>query len=100
MLKKASGITLGLLPRSVLGGDLYRQRILFCADKINPRHILPIFGDGNTLYAILTASVVLWCFHITVLRGVKEAAIINTVVTGQDYTDRCLYCRSYVRVQR
>lgn len=41
----------------------------------------PIFGDGNTLYAILTASVVLWCFHILVLRGVKEAAIINTVVT-------------------
>ncbi|MGX6461414.1 amino acid permease [Klebsiella grimontii] len=41
----------------------------------------PIFGDGNTLYAILTASIVLWCFHILVLRGVKEAAIINTVVT-------------------
>lgn len=41
----------------------------------------PLFGDGNTLYAILTASIVLWCFHILVLRGVKEAAIINTVVT-------------------
>lgn len=41
----------------------------------------PVFGDGNTFYAVLVASVILWCFHILVLRGVKEAAIINTVVT-------------------
>ena len=41
----------------------------------------PQFGDGNTFYAVLVASVILWCFHILVLRGVKEAAIINTVVT-------------------
>ena len=41
----------------------------------------PAFGDGNTVYAVLVASIILWGFHILVLRGVKEAAIINTVVT-------------------
>jgi len=41
----------------------------------------PAFGDGNTFYAVLVASAILWCFHILVLRGVKEATIINTVVT-------------------
>ncbi|ELW1649034.1 amino acid permease [Enterobacter oligotrophicus] len=41
----------------------------------------PVFGDGNTFYAVLVASIILWFFHLLVLKGVKEAAIINTVVT-------------------
>lgn len=41
----------------------------------------PIFGDGNTLAAVLVASVILWGFHILILRGVKEAATINTIAT-------------------
>ncbi len=41
----------------------------------------PIFGDGNTLIAIGTASVGIWLFHYLILRGVKQAAFINTVVT-------------------
>lgn len=41
----------------------------------------PIFGDGNTLPAVLVASVILWAFHILILRGVKEAAAINTIAT-------------------
>ncbi|MFA9439322.1 basic amino acid/polyamine antiporter [Uliginosibacterium sp. sgz301328] len=41
----------------------------------------PIFGDGNTLPAILVASVGIWLFHFLILRGVKQAAFINTVVT-------------------
>ncbi|MDF0606507.1 basic amino acid/polyamine antiporter [Neisseriaceae bacterium TC5R-5] len=41
----------------------------------------PIFGDGNTLPAILVASVLLWAFHILILRGVKEAATLNTIAT-------------------
>src|SRR5215469_8487834 len=41
----------------------------------------PIFGDGNTLVAIVVASVGIWAFHFTILRGVEQAAFINTVVT-------------------
>lgn len=41
----------------------------------------PVFGDGNTLIAFLVSSVLLWMFHILILKGVKEAAGVNTVVT-------------------
>ncbi len=41
----------------------------------------PVFGDGNTVIAILVASVGIWAFHFTILRGVQQAAFINTVVT-------------------
>jgi arginine:ornithine antiporter/lysine permease len=41
----------------------------------------PIFGDGNTIPAVVVASVILWGFHILLLRGVKNAASINTIAT-------------------
>jgi arginine:ornithine antiporter / lysine permease len=41
----------------------------------------PVFGDGSTTVAILAASVVLWAVHVMVLRGVKEAAALNTIAT-------------------
>lgn len=41
----------------------------------------PVFGDGNTISAVLVASIILWSFHILVLRGVKNAASINTIAT-------------------
>lgn len=41
----------------------------------------PVFGDGNTVAAILVASVGIWLFHFMILRGVQQAAFINTVVT-------------------
>ena len=41
----------------------------------------PVFGDGNTVSAILVASIGIWAFHFTILRGVQQAAFINTVVT-------------------
>ena len=41
----------------------------------------PIFGDGNTIFAIATASVGIWLFHFMILKGVQQAAAINTVVT-------------------
>jgi arginine:ornithine antiporter/lysine permease len=41
----------------------------------------PIFGDGNTPTAILVASIGIWAFHFTILRGVQQAAFINTIVT-------------------
>jgi arginine:ornithine antiporter/lysine permease len=41
----------------------------------------PIFGDGNTVAAIAVASIGIWLFHFMILRGVQQAAFINTVVT-------------------
>jgi arginine:ornithine antiporter/lysine permease len=41
----------------------------------------PIFGDGNTIIAVLCSSVILWSVHFMILRGIKEAAFINTIVT-------------------
>ena len=41
----------------------------------------PIFGDGNTLVALAVSSVLLWVTHTMILRGIREAAAINTIVT-------------------
>jgi arginine:ornithine antiporter/lysine permease len=41
----------------------------------------PVFGDGNTVTAILVASIGIWLFHFMILRGVQQAAFINTIVT-------------------
>ena len=44
-------------------------------------HYWPVFGDGNTQVAVACASVMLWGTHALVLRGVREAALINQVTT-------------------
>ncbi|HEY4201909.1 MAG TPA: basic amino acid/polyamine antiporter [Devosiaceae bacterium] len=41
----------------------------------------PVFGDGNTITAIIVASIGIWAFHFMILRGVQQAAFINMVVT-------------------
>ncbi len=44
-------------------------------------YFFPVFGEGNTLPAIICASILLWLLHFLVLRGIKEAAFINTITT-------------------
>ncbi len=39
------------------------------------------FGEGNTLPALVGASVVLWAVHYLVLAGVRQAAVVNTIAT-------------------
>jgi arginine:ornithine antiporter/lysine permease len=41
----------------------------------------PVFGEGNTVTAILVASVGIWLFHFMILKGVQQAAFINQIVT-------------------
>lgn len=41
----------------------------------------PALGDGTTVAAIASASLLLWGFHFLILRGIKEAALINTIAT-------------------
>ena len=44
-------------------------------------YFFPVFGEGNTLPAVICASLLLWLLHFLVLRGIREAAFINTVTT-------------------
>lgn len=41
----------------------------------------PVFGDGNTIQAVIVASIILWAFHFMILRGIKQATGLNTIVT-------------------
>src|SRR5215831_17546361 len=41
----------------------------------------PVFGDGNTVVAIVVASIGIWLFHFMILRGVQQATFINQIVT-------------------
>ncbi|MFA9439324.1 basic amino acid/polyamine antiporter [Uliginosibacterium sp. sgz301328] len=41
----------------------------------------PVFGDGTTVVAIVSASLLLWGVHLLVARGIKEAAAVNTIGT-------------------
>lgn len=45
-------------------------------------YFFPAFGaEGNTVYAVIGASIVLWVIHALILAGVKQAAIVNVVTT-------------------
>jgi arginine:ornithine antiporter/lysine permease len=39
------------------------------------------FGDGDTLLAVVLSSIGVWLFHILIARGIRDAAIINRIVT-------------------
>lgn len=43
--------------------------------------IVPAFGEGNTVTAVVISSCILWGVHVLILRGVREAAGVNTIVT-------------------
>lgn len=44
-------------------------------------HYLPVFGEGNSGAALLGASAMLWGTHALVLRGIRQAAFINQIIT-------------------
>lgn len=44
-------------------------------------YFFPTFEGGATVSAIIGASILLWVVHALVLRGVRSAALANTVVT-------------------
>ncbi|WAC29291.1 basic amino acid/polyamine antiporter [Ancylobacter sp. SL191] len=43
--------------------------------------LFPVFGDGNTVIAVAVSSLGVWTVHFLILRGVREAAALNTIVT-------------------
>jgi arginine:ornithine antiporter/lysine permease len=40
-----------------------------------------LFGDGSTLVAIAVSLIGVWAFHFMILRGIEQAAFVNTIVT-------------------
>ena len=44
-------------------------------------YFFPVFGAGNTLPAIIGASVILWSIHAVTLFGIREASLVNLVTT-------------------
>ena len=42
---------------------------------------LPGFGEGTTLLATIVSSVLLWLYHLLIMRGIRETAVLNVVVT-------------------
>ncbi|MCA0050011.1 arginine-ornithine antiporter [Mesorhizobium sp. B283B1A] len=44
-------------------------------------YFFPAFGDGNTWQAVLGASILLWLIHSLILAGIRQAAVINLIVT-------------------
>src|SRR3954449_6194675 len=39
------------------------------------------FGDGDTVLAVLVSTAGVWMFHYLIARGVRDAAVINRIVT-------------------
>ncbi|WP_395061713.1 basic amino acid/polyamine antiporter [Paraburkholderia silvatlantica] len=42
---------------------------------------VPAFGNGNTPIAIAVSSVGIWAFHWMLLRGIRQATLINAILT-------------------
>jgi arginine:ornithine antiporter/lysine permease len=43
--------------------------------------VVPGFGDGDTVLAVVVSAIGVWLFALLVMRGVKDAAVINYIVT-------------------
>src|SRR3954452_835086 len=43
--------------------------------------LVPGFGGGDTVLAVVVSAICVWLFALLVMRGVKDAALINYVVT-------------------
>jgi arginine:ornithine antiporter/lysine permease len=44
-------------------------------------YFFPSFGEGNTWPAIIGASLLLWLVHALIMTGIREAAVVNLIVT-------------------
>jgi len=62
---------------SVLIGNVSYALLLFSALSF----LFPVFGSGNNWQSILGASVMVWVINALVLKGVKQAALVNIITT-------------------
>ena len=54
-------------------------------------HYLPLFGQGNTPWAVAGASALVWCMHFLLLRGIRQAAFVNQIATLAKLTPLALF---------
>ena len=66
----------------VLGDGMRRQHVLLGLHHGHDRaRCSRRFGDGDTVLAVVVSTVGVWLFHYLIARGVKDAAVINWIVT-------------------
>lgn len=44
-------------------------------------YFFDIFGDGQNIYSIIGASIILWTIHFVALKGAHSASVVNVIVT-------------------
>ncbi|MHA8138649.1 arginine-ornithine antiporter, partial [Lactobacillaceae bacterium Scapto_B20] len=44
-------------------------------------YFIPLFGNGQNIWSIIVASVVLWGCHFMILHGIESASFINVIIT-------------------
>ncbi len=44
-------------------------------------YFFPVFEGGQNVASIIGASLLLWCVHLLILRGIQSAALVNLVTT-------------------
>ncbi len=44
-------------------------------------YFFPVFGDGNNVISVVGGSVLIWILCFLVMKGVKEAAVVNIITT-------------------
>ncbi|GID25540.1 basic amino acid/polyamine antiporter [Paractinoplanes brasiliensis] len=43
--------------------------------------LFPGFGDGDTVLSVAVSTIGVWLFHYLIARGIRDAAVINRIVT-------------------
>lgn len=70
----------GFWASACAGNTSYWVLIMATLGSLFPA-LFPALGDGSTVIAVVISSVGVWLFFYLILRGVKEAAIINRIAT-------------------
>ena len=70
----------GFWASACAGNTSYWVLIMATLGSLFPA-LFPTLGDGSTVIAVVVSSIGVWLFVYLILRGVKEAAIINRIAT-------------------
>lgn len=70
----------GFWASACAGNTSYWVLIMATLGSLFPA-LFPTLGDGSTVIAVVISSIGVWLFFYLILRGVKEAAIINRIAT-------------------
>ncbi|MGK2882292.1 MAG: amino acid permease, partial [Mycobacterium sp.] len=70
----------GFWASACAGNTSYWVLIMVTLGSLFPA-LFPALGDGSTVIAVVVSSIGVWLFFYLILRGVKEAAIINRIAT-------------------